>query len=79
MSSWRMRGQQPPFSKLESVQDFVDLFQGTRLDYVSWGADIVNVLTVSWVSCILDDRYTDDHKKVRRLKNLLAASAKVHE
>ncbi|MBG9734542.1 hypothetical protein ABD86_04245 [Paenibacillus alvei] len=74
-----MRGQKPPFSKLESVQDFVDLFQGTRLDYAGWGADIVNVLTVSWVGCILDDRYINDSEKVKRLKNLLAASSQVIE
>ncbi|BFH11210.1 hypothetical protein PMJ10TS2_08380 [Paenibacillus melissococcoides] len=71
------RGPRPPkrFSDRETLQDFAAAFREKRQMYESWGAEVVHVLTLAWVGCILDDRYTDDSDKVRRLKNLLAASS----
>lgn len=74
-----MRGPRPPkrFSDRETVQDFTELFHERQCEYESWGAEIVNVITIALVGCILDDRYINDGQKVRRLKNLLAASSQV--
>ncbi|MCY9542669.1 hypothetical protein M5X00_06285 [Paenibacillus alvei] len=81
MSHRRTWGQQPPFSEIESIQDFVRLFHARRLEpaYSGWDVDVIYVLTVSWAKCILDDRYINDSEKIKRLKNLLAASSQVIE